>query len=40
MIMSVDKGNKPMVDGHEARKSVEIVLNIYKSAQTGTLIKM
>jgi UDP-N-acetyl-2-amino-2-deoxyglucuronate dehydrogenase len=40
MIMSLDKGNKPMIDGHEARKSVEIVLNIYKSAGKGELVKM
>jgi predicted dehydrogenase len=40
MIMSLDTGNKPMVDGHEARKSVEIVLNIYKSSETGALVKM
>jgi UDP-N-acetyl-2-amino-2-deoxyglucuronate dehydrogenase len=40
MIISLDKGNRPAVDGHEARKSVEIVLNIYKSAETGALVKM
>jgi UDP-N-acetyl-2-amino-2-deoxyglucuronate dehydrogenase len=40
MIMSLDKGNKPMVDGIEARKSVEIVLNIYKSSKSGGTVKM
>lgn len=40
MIMSLENGNKPMVDGHEARKSVEIVLNIYRSSQTGAIVKM
>jgi hypothetical protein len=36
----LEQGSKPMVDGHEARKSVEIVLNIYRSSQTGAIVKM
>ncbi len=39
-IQSVETGGKPLVDGKEGRKSVEIILAIYKSARTGKLVKL
>ena len=33
-------GKKPFVDGREARKAVEIILAIYKSAETGREVKL
>jgi len=32
---AMQKGCRPAVDGHEGRKSLELVLGIYQSAQTG-----
>jgi len=32
---ALKKGTQPLVDGREGRKSVEIILAIYRSAQTG-----
>ncbi len=32
---AIKKGAKPLVDGPEGRRSVEIILAIYKSAETG-----
>lgn len=40
LIKAVRTGGKPLVDGREGRKSVEIVTAIYKSAQTGQLVKL
>jgi len=34
-IKAIRTGKKPAVDGHEGRKSVEIILAIYKSSWTG-----
>jgi predicted dehydrogenase len=34
-VRSLKKGTKPLVDGTEARKSIEIILAIYKSALSG-----
>jgi UDP-N-acetyl-2-amino-2-deoxyglucuronate dehydrogenase len=35
VIKALKKGTAPMVDGPEARKSIEIILAIYQSALTG-----
>jgi predicted dehydrogenase len=40
MIHAIETGSNPLVDGHEGRKSVEIVQAIYKSARTGQEIKL
>lgn len=40
MIEAIHNGEKPLIDGLEGRKSVEIVLAIYKSAQSGKLVKL
>jgi predicted dehydrogenase len=34
-VRSLKGGNKPFIDGREARKSIEIILAIYRSALTG-----
>ncbi len=40
-ILSAIHDNQPlMVDGHEARKSVEIIDAIYRSAKTGQIVKL
>jgi predicted dehydrogenase len=31
----LDNGTKPVIDGHEARKAVEIILAVYQSAKNG-----
>lgn len=38
MIMALERGGQPLVDGIEGRKSVEIVLAVYKSAQSGKIV--
>jgi UDP-N-acetyl-2-amino-2-deoxyglucuronate dehydrogenase len=40
MIESIEKGKKPMVDGIEGRKAVEIVLAIYESARSGLRVDL
>ena len=37
---AVREGRSPLVDGKEARKSVEIVLAIYKAAKEGTVVEL
>lgn len=37
---AVAKGQKPKVDGYEGRKSVEIILAIYKSSWTGRRVEL
>lgn len=37
---SINKDRTPQVDGHEGRKAVEIILAIYKSAETGKPVKL
>ena len=34
-LKAIETGSKPLVDGEEGRKSVEIILAIYKSSWTG-----
>jgi predicted dehydrogenase len=40
MIDAIRKGGQPAVDGPEGRRSVEIILGIYKSAETGRAIEL
>jgi len=35
VVRALKKGTQPMIDGPEGRKSVEIILAIYRSALTG-----
>ncbi len=39
-LQSIETGDKPLVDGIEGRKSVEIILAIYQSAWTGKAVKL
>jgi len=39
LILSIETGNKPLIDGVEGRKSVEIVLAIYESARSGKMVR-
>jgi predicted dehydrogenase len=39
-VKAIKSGTSPVIDGAEGRKSVEIILAIYKSAETGKAIKL
>ena len=40
VLNAIKAGKKPLVDGHEGRRSVEIILAIYKSAKTGRPVSL
>lgn len=40
VIAAIKAGKKPLVDGREARKAVEIILAIYRSAETGREVEL
>jgi predicted dehydrogenase len=40
IVHALAAGKKPLIDGREARKAVEIILAIYKSAETGEEVKL
>jgi len=40
VVDAIKKGRKPSIDGPEGRRSVEIILAIYKAAETGKSIKL
>jgi UDP-N-acetyl-2-amino-2-deoxyglucuronate dehydrogenase len=40
LLEAVKKNRQPSVDGHEGRRSVEIILAIYKSAETGKTVQL
>jgi predicted dehydrogenase len=37
---AIRKDRTPAIDGHEGRKSIEIILAIYKSAQSGKRVEL
>ncbi|MFP4056798.1 MAG: Gfo/Idh/MocA family protein [Candidatus Brocadiia bacterium] len=37
---AIDKGTRPLVDGREGRKAVEIILAAYRSAETGRRVEL
>ncbi|GIW96140.1 MAG: oxidoreductase [Pirellulaceae bacterium] len=39
-LQALKTGDKPLVDGHEGRRSVEIILAIYKAAETGRAVQL
>ena len=39
-LRALTKGTKPLVDGEESRKAVEIILAVYKAAETGKPVKL
>jgi predicted dehydrogenase len=40
VLSAIDKNRAPAVDGPEGRRSVEIILAIYKAAETGKIVKL
>ena len=40
VVKAIKSGGTPAVDGHEGRRSVEIILAIYKAAETGKAIEL
>jgi predicted dehydrogenase len=40
VLNAIKKGQKPSIDGPEGRRSIEIILAIYKSAETGRAQKL
>jgi predicted dehydrogenase len=40
MVDAIKKNRQPAVNGHEGRRSIEIILAIYKSAETGKAVKL
>jgi predicted dehydrogenase len=39
-VEAVRKNRSPAIDGHEGRRSVEIILGVYKAAETGKTVRM
>ena len=39
-VRAIETGTQPAVDGREGRKAVELILAIYKSAETGKPVKL
>ena len=40
MVHALDEDREPLVDGREARKAVEIILAIYRSAREGRMVDL
>jgi predicted dehydrogenase len=40
VVNAIKKGTKPLIDGREGRRAVEIILAIYKSAETGRVVPL
>ncbi|MCX7427178.1 MAG: Gfo/Idh/MocA family oxidoreductase [Planctomycetia bacterium] len=40
VLAAMKKGTKPRIDGPEGRRSVEIILAVYKAAETGRAVKL
>jgi len=40
LAQAILKDREPMVPGEEARKAVELILAIYRSAKTGKTVKL
>ena len=40
VLTAMKKGTKPLIDGPEGRRSVEIILAIYKAAETGRAVQL
>ena len=39
-IQAIEKRRRPLIDGREGKKAVELILAIYKSARTGKAVKL
>jgi predicted dehydrogenase len=40
VLKAIKEGTKPLVDGNEGRRSVEIILAVYKAAETGRAVRL
>jgi UDP-N-acetyl-2-amino-2-deoxyglucuronate dehydrogenase len=40
LVSAINKGEKPAIDGHEGRRATEIILAIYKAAETGRSVSL
>ena len=40
VLSAINKGTSPLIDGPEGRRAVEVILSIYKSAETGRTVKL
>jgi len=40
LLRAIETAAKPLVDGRDGRRAVEIILGIYKSAQTGCVVRL
>ena len=40
VLKAIRKGARPLIDGPQGRRSVEIILGIYKAAETGRAVKL
>ena len=40
VLKAIRKGSKPLIDGPEGRRSVEVILGIYKAAETGRAVNL
>lgn len=40
LLAAIEEGRQPVLNGQEARKAVELILAIYRSSETGQLVKL
>jgi predicted dehydrogenase len=40
VLAAIAEKRRPAIDGHEGRRSVEIILGVYKAAETGKVVKL
>jgi predicted dehydrogenase len=40
VLKAIKKGTRPLIDGHEGRRSVEVILAIYKAAESGRAVAL
>lgn len=40
VLKAIKNGTRPAIDGHEGRRSVEIILAVYKAAETGKAVQL
>jgi predicted dehydrogenase len=40
VLEAIEENRAPAIDGHEGRRSVEIILGVYKAAETGKVVKL
>lgn len=39
-VQAIQTGGRPLVDGREGRRAVELILAVYRSAETGQIVKL